>query len=89
MTKIANKRNKKEEQKKLMVRIVCISLAVVLAVTSLLAMFPALFQNNDSDLQAMIDDGYLYVGEDGNIYATEKYIEMMTQTEDHEGHDHD
>lgn len=84
------KRNKKEEQKKLFVRIVCIALVVVMAVTSLLAMLPSLFQTTDPELQAMIDAGYLYVGEDGTIYATEEYIELLTQsTEDHEGHDHE
>ena len=85
------KRNKKEEQKKLYVRIACIALAVVMVVTSLLAVIPSLFQSSiDPEMQALIDAGYLYVGEDGTIYATEAYIDLLTQSaEDHEDHDHE
>lgn len=78
MTKTAVKRNKKEEQKKLVVRIICIVLVVALVVTSLLTMFPSLFQTVDPELQAMIDAGYVYQAEDGNYYYTDEYLEMLT-----------
>ncbi len=79
MTKTAQKRNKKEEQKKLMVRIVCMVLVAALVVTSLLAVMPSLFQSSiDPELQAMIDAGYAYVAEDGNIYLTQAYIDLLT-----------
>ena len=95
------KHNKKEEQKKLIVRIICIVLVVALVVTSLLAMFPTLFQTVDPELQAMIDAGYVYQAEDGNYYYTDEYIELLTEAlgdaevvtteseENHEGHDHE
>lgn len=86
------KTSKKEEQKKLIVRIVCITLVVVLVVTSLLTVLPSLFQTEtvDPGLQEMIDAGYAYIGEDGNVYLTDAYIELLTQSEEsHEGHDHE
>ena len=101
MNKPAVKHNKKEEQKKLIVRIICIVLVVALVVTSLLAMFPTLFQTVDPELQAMIDAGYVYQAEDGNYYYTDEYIELLTAAlgdaevvtteseESHEGHDHE
>lgn len=101
MNKTNTKHNKKEEQKKLMVRIICIVLVVALTVTSLLTMFPSLFQTVDPELQAMIDSGYVYLAEDGNYYYTDEYMEMLsallseteaTVTESgdsHEGHDHE
>lgn len=101
MTKTAAKHNKKEEQKKLIVRIICIVLVVALVVTSLLTMFPSLFQTIDPELKAMIDAGYVYQAEDGNYYYTDTYIEMLTAAlgdaevvtdeaeENHEGHDHE
>ena len=100
MNKAAVKHNKKEEQKKLIVRIICIALVVALVVTSLLTMFPSLFQTVDPELQAMIDAGYVYQAEDGNYYYTDAYIEMLTaalgdaqvvttEEENHEGHDHE
>ncbi len=86
MTKTAAKHNKKEEQKKLIVRIICIVLVVALVVTSLLTMFPSLFQTVDPELQAMIDAGYVYQAEDGNYYYTDEYLELLTglltETED-------
>ena len=92
MSKSETRRNKKEEQKKLMVRIVCIALVVALVVTSLLTMFPSLFQQqdgySDADLQAMLDAGMIYLAEDGNYYFTDEFLTMM-ETEDHEGHDHE
>ena len=79
MTKTAQKRNKKEEQKKLIVRIVCMVLVVALVVTSLIAVMPSLFQSGiDPEVQAMIDAGYAYVAEDGNIYLTQAYIDLLT-----------
>ena len=101
MNEPAAKHNKKEEQKKLIVRIICIVLVVALVVTSLLAMFPTLFQTVDPELQAMIDAGYVYQAEDGNYYYTDEYIELLTAAlgdaevvtteseESHEGHDHE
>ena len=94
MTKVTPKRNKKEEQKKLAVRIVCLALVVMLAIGSLIGI-TGLFQEAqiDPQLQAMIDAGYVYQAEDGNYYYTEEYInlfsELVTETEDHEGHDHE
>lgn len=101
MNKDTVKRNKKEEKKKLMVRIICMVLVLALAVSSLLAMFPSLFQTMDPELKAMIDAGYVYQAEDGNYYYTDEYIEMLTAAlseanvvpaegeENHEGHDHE
>lgn len=102
MTKVPVKHNKKEEQKKLAVRVICLALAVVLVVTSLLAVLPSLFGSNiDPELQAMIDAGYVYQAEDGNFYYTDEYIEMWTAAmaeaenlsteaeESHEGHEHE
>lgn len=89
MTKTAPKRNKKEEQKKLAVRIVCLVLVVALAVTSLLTMFPTLFQQDDGySIQELVDAGVVYLGEDGNYYFSEEYLTTI-ETEDHEGHDHE
>lgn len=88
MNKMATKRNKKEEQKKLIVRIVCMALVVALAVTSLLTMFPTLFQQEQSySMQELIDAGVVYLGEDGNYYFTEAYLN--TETEDTEEHNHE
>ena len=60
MTKVM-KRNKKEEQKKLAVRVICLTMVVILAVTSLLAVLPSLFDNSDAEyqaqLQAMVEAG--------------------------------
>lgn len=96
MTKTATKHSKKEEQKKLMVRIICIAIVVVMAVTTLLAMFPSLFQSStSSEWQSMIDAGYAYVGEDGSIYLTDAGLEWLTSgtdttaEEDHADHDHE
>ena len=101
MSKTVVKHNKKEEQKKLAVRIICMVLVVALVVTSLLAMFPTLFQTVDPELQEMIDAGYVYQAEDGNYYYTDEYIDMLTAMlseaevtttegeESHEGHDHE
>lgn len=89
MTKTAPKRNKKEEQKKLAVRIVCLVLVVALAVTSLLTMFPPLFQQDDGySIQELVDAGVVYLGEDGNYYFSEEYLTTI-ENEDHEGHDHE
>jgi len=89
MNKTVVKRNKKEEQKKLAVRIVCMVLVIALVVTSLLAVFPTLFQQDSGySIQEMIDAGIVYQGEDGNYYFTEEYLNTMTE-EDHEGHDHE
>lgn len=101
MNKTTTKTNKKEEQKKLIVRIVCFALVIALAVTSLLAMFPTLFQSNDgpsaAELQQMIDAGIVYRGEDGAYYYTEEFINSLIVTEpeegaedadEHAGHDH-
>lgn len=92
MNKHESRRSKKEEQKKLAVRIVCLVLVVALVVTSLLTMFPSLFQQNDgyseAELQAMVDAGMIYLADDGYYYFTEEFL-STTETEDHEGHDHE
>lgn len=80
MNKTATKRNKKEEQKKLIVRIVCMALVVALAVTSLLTMFPTLFQQEQSySMQDLIDAGVVYQGEDGNYYFTDAYLSTAAE----------
>ena len=84
------KRNKKEEQKKLMVRIVCMVLVIALAVTSLLAMFPTLFQDQASDgytIEELIEAGIVELDENGNLVFVEGALEGTE--EDHTGHDHD
>lgn len=87
MNKTNTKRNKKEEQKKLAVRIVCMVLVVALAVTSLLAMFPTLFQDNSSgtytieDLMAM---GLIEIDEDGNIVFVDEALTTGEEAHDHE-----
>lgn len=83
------KHNKKEEQKKLMVRIVCMVLVVALAVTSLLAMFPTLFQDNTATytIEDLIEAGLVEVDENGNYVFVDAALE--TVEEDHTGHDHD
>ena len=92
MSKGTQKQSRQEEQRKAMVRIICLVLVVVMAVTSLLAVFPMLFNSGiDPELQAMIDAGYAYVDEDGTIYLTQEYIDLMTGDEPDagDGHDHD
>ncbi len=83
------KHNKKEEQKKLMVRIVCMVLVVALAVTSLLAMFPTLFEDNSATytLEDLIEAGLVELDEDGNYVFVDGALESAE--EDHTGHDHD
>lgn len=86
MTKTTTKPNKKEEQKKMTVRIVCLVLVVALTVTSLLAMFPTLLHNDEEySIQEMLDAGIVYLGDDGNYYFTEEYINSL----DLEAEDHD
>ena len=80
MNKTASKRNKKEEQKKLAVRIVCLVLVVALAVTSLLTVFPTLFQQDEGySIEELIDAGLVYVGEDGNYYFSDELIVNESQ----------
>ena len=87
MNKTAAKRNKKEEQKKLMVRIICMVMVVALAVTSLLTMFPSLFQKDEAyTIEDLLAAGVIYQGEDGNYYFTEEYL---STEESHEGHNHE
>ena len=84
------KRNKKEEQKKLMVRIVCMALVIALAVTSLLAMFPTLFQDNTSNgytVEELLAAGIIELDEEGNYVFVDSALEVVE--EDHTGHDHD
>ncbi len=69
----ATKRNKQEEQKKLMVRIVCWVMVAALVLTSGLAMISWIFDKDDgamsaADLQAYIDAGLVVLGDDGNYY---------------------
>ena len=78
------KHSKKEEQKKLIVRIVCLVLAVALIVTSLITVLST--GTTEYTLDEMIEAGIVYLGEDGNYYFTEEYL---ASEESHEGHDHD
>ena len=93
MNKTVTKRNKKEEQKKLMVRIVCMVLVVALAVTSLLAMFPTLFQDHTDDsytIDELIQMGIVELDEDGNMVFVDGALNGgEDSTESHEGHDHE
>ena len=88
MNKTATKRNKKEEQKKLMVRVVCMVLVVALVVTSMLTVFATFLDTHDHEysLEDMLEAGIVYLGEDGNYYFTEEYLNTE---EDHSDHDHD
>lgn len=92
MSKNENRRSKKEDQKKLAVRIVCLVLVVALVVTSLLTMFPSLFQQeegySDAEIQAMLEAGIIYQAEDGGYYFTEEFISTMNAGEE-DGHDHE
>lgn len=84
MNKTSVKRNKKEEQKKLMVRIVCMVLVVALAVTSLLAMFPTLFQDQSEayTIEDLVEMGLIEIDENGNIVFVD---EALMTTEDAAG----
>ena len=84
MNKTTVKHNKKEEQKKLIVRIVCMVLAVALIITSLITVMGT--GTTEYTLEEMIQAGIVYQGEDGNYYFTEEYL---ASEESHEGHDHD
>ena len=84
MSKTTVKRNKKEEQKKLIVRIVCMVLAVALIITSLITVMGT--GTTEYTLEEMIQAGIVYQGEDGNYHFTEEYL---ASEESHEGHDHD
>lgn len=89
MTKSA-KRNKKEEQKKMIVRIVCMVLVIALAVTSLLAMFPTLFENhtdNSYTIEELIQMGLVELDEEGNLVFVDGVFDG--ESEDHTGHDHE
>ena len=88
MNKTATKHSKKEEQKKLMVRVVCLVLVAALVVTSMLTVFTSLLDTHDHEytLEDMVEAGILYLGEDGNYYVSEDYL---TSEEDHTDHDHD
>ena len=66
------KHNKKEEQKKLMVRIVCMVLAVALIITSLISVMGT--SSNEYTMEDLINAGIVYVGEDGNYYFAEEYL---------------
>ena len=84
MNKTTVKRNKKEEQKKLMVRIVCMVLVVALAVTSLLAMFPTLFQDQSEayTIEDLVEMGLIEIDENGNIVFVD---DALMTTEDAAG----
>lgn len=81
MSKATVKHNKKEEQKKLIVRIVCMVLAVALIITSLITVMGT--GTTEYTLEEMIQAGIVYQGEDGNYYFTEEYLASE------ESHDHD
>lgn len=93
MTKAMPKRSKKEEKKKLAVRITCLVLAVALIVTSVVAIFSSFFQDNSGYTTYTIDDlvamGYIEVDEEGNIIWLDSALTGETDDHDHEGHDHD
>ena len=88
MNKTTVKHSKKEEQKKLIVRIVCIALAVLMVVSSLGGLVSSMLTSGDSySIEEMLANGIVYLGEDGNYYFTDEYLHSLE--EDHEGHDHD
>ncbi len=90
MNKSTAKRNKKEEQKKLIVRIVCFALVVALAVTSLLSMFPTLFQDQSTTytIDELVEMGLVELDEEGNIIFIDDAL-TGEDDHDHEGHNHD
>lgn len=88
MNNTAAKHNKKEDRKKMMVRIVCIVMAVALVLTSGLAMISWIFQDDTNngyltaeELQAYIDAGIISVDENGNY--------IINITEDADTHVHE
>ncbi len=89
MSKTVTKHNKKEEQKKLAVRIVCMVLVVALAVTSLLAMFPTLFQDhtdNSYTIEELMAMGIVELDEEGNLV----FVDGVLGTDgSEESHDHE
>lgn len=93
MTKAAPRRSKKEEQKKLMVRITCLVLAVALIVTSVVAIFSSFFQDNSGYTTYTIDDlvamGLIEVDEEGNITFVDGALTGETDDHDHDHEDHD
>lgn len=85
MTKVA-KKNKKADQQKLMVRIVCGALCVVMVVTTLLAILPG------TDLHAHDDTTY-YINEDGSVVLADgtyvgMFDELFGSAEDEHDHEH-
>ena len=83
------KQNKKEEQKKMMVRVVCMVLVFALAVTSLLAMFPTLFQNHTDDsytIDELIQMGIVELDEEGNLVFVDG---VLGGEEESTAHDHE
>ncbi len=90
MTKVTNKKNKKEEQKKLAVRIVCMVLVVALLVTSLLAMFPSLFQDDTPQtytIEDLIAMGLIEIDEDGNIVFKDNSMFEVTESGEEQDHE--
>ena len=98
--KTTNKHNKKEEQKKLMVRILCLVMVVALVLTSGISVIAGLFQKDVSEVLA--DQGMTMLGYDeaGNIYALDAegsivlvdehgHVLTTTETGETEAHDHD
>lgn len=102
--KTANKHNKKEEQKKMMVRIICLVMVVALVLTSGISVIAGLFQKDISEVLA--DQGLSMLGYDeaGNIYALDaegsivivdehghvvQTMNLDATEEDHTGHDHE
>ena len=71
MNKTAAKLSKKEEQKKLAVRIICIALAALMVVSSLgTVIYYAVAGNNRQSysIEDLLEAGIIYQGEDGNYY---------------------
>lgn len=85
MTKVTTKKNKKADQQKLMVRILCGALCVVMIVTTLLAILPG------TDLHG---DTTYYIDENGNVVTADgtvigSFEELFgSQLTDEDGHVH-
>ena len=73
-------------------RIICLALVVTLAVTSLLTMFPSLFQDESDAYTFTLEDlvamGLIELDAEGNIVSMDESL-FVQENENHEGHDHE
>lgn len=96
MSKPVIKRNKREERKKMIVRIVCIALAVLMLVSSLGTVIYYMAASNDNTytVEELIEAGIMYVDEEGNYQFSQEYLDAQAAADDHdhdehEGHNHE